>query len=157
MHVATHGRVEHFDHLCRRMPAHAQRELSASVVALHVHEFDVTLKADDHWESARRYVNWMAHQGPVSGGWTRVVPWDRQGNLNLTNTAYLINFCRRYRLERPTRLQGPDPCKCGWCKGHIAHSVFDGDHDEADCPKRAWARTMTRGIRPYAPCHARHT
>eukprot|EP01043_Picozoa_sp_COSAG02_P044756 COSAG02_NODE_4028_length_5886_cov_2.738552_3_plen_147_part_00 len=94
----------------------------------------------------------MAHQGPVSGGWTRVVPWDRQGNLNLTNTAYLINFCRRYRLERPTRLQGPDPCKCGWCKGHIARSVFDGDHDEADCPKRAWARTMTHNTMVDALC-----
>ena len=91
MHVATHGRVEHLTmRLCRRrMPAHAQRELSASVVALHVHEFDVTLKADDHWDSARRYVNWMAHQGPMSAvRWTQVVPWDRQGNLNLTNTAY---------------------------------------------------------------------
>ena len=41
---------------------HAQRELSASVVALHVHEFEVALKADVHWDSARRFVNWITHQ-----------------------------------------------------------------------------------------------
>ena len=44
----------------------------------------------------------------MSGRWVEVVPWDRQGNNNLTNTAYVLSFCRRYRIERPKRLRGAD-------------------------------------------------
>ena len=66
----------------------------------------------------------------------------RQGHLNLTNTAYVIAFCRRYRLERPVRYRGPDKCKCGWSRVGLGKCEFDGDHDECDCQKRQWARTL---------------
>eukprot|EP01044_Picomonas_judraskeda_P009045 COSAG03_NODE_1073_length_4898_cov_10.426339_9_plen_155_part_01 len=79
-----------------RMPQHAQREISASVVALGVHSFEASLRADTHWDSAKRLVNWLAHQGALSGRWTQVVPWDRVGYLNMANTAYVVSFCRRY-------------------------------------------------------------
>ena len=81
------------------MPEQAQRVLSATVGALQVHEFERKLRADVHWDSSRRFVNWLANKGWVSSRWTQVVPWDRQGHLNLTNTAYVIAFCRRYRLR----------------------------------------------------------
>ena len=74
--------------------------------------------------------------------WTQVVPWDRQGHLNLTNTAYVVAFCRRYRLERPMRYRGPDKCKCGWSRVGLGRCEFDGDHDECVCEKRQWARTL---------------
>ena len=81
---------------------------SASVVALDVYAFEFSLRSDTHWDASRRLVNWRAHQGPMSGRWVEVVPWDRQGNNNLTNTAYVLSFCRRYRIERPKRLRGAD-------------------------------------------------
>ena len=125
-----------------RMPSHAQREISASVVALQVHAFEASLRRDTHWDSAKRLVNWLAHQGSFSGRWTQVIPWDRQGYLNMANTAYVVSFCRRYRIPRPARLRGPDPCKCGWAWAGLGRNIFDGDHDEADCAKRGWSRTM---------------
>ena len=84
-----------------KMPPQAQRELSATIVSLNVHEFHGELAVSTHWDAARRLVNWLASHGPVAGRWATVVPWDRQGHLNLTNTNYLLAFCRRYRLERP--------------------------------------------------------
>ena len=36
-----------------RMPDHAQREISASVVALQVHDFEATLQRDDHWDATK--------------------------------------------------------------------------------------------------------
>ena len=62
--------------------------------------------------------------------------------LNLSNTAYVIAFCRRYRLERPFRLRGPDTCKCGWSRVGLGKCCFDGDHDECDCQKQQWAKTL---------------
>ena len=135
-----------------RMPQHAQREISASVVALGVHSFEASLRADTHWDSAKRLVNWLAHQGALSGRWTQVVPWDRVGYLNMANTAYVVSFCRRYRIPRPFRLRGPDPCKCGWGWGGLGRNVFDGDHDEADCAKRGWSRTMVHNTIVEALC-----
>eukprot|EP01043_Picozoa_sp_COSAG02_P029652 COSAG02_NODE_1856_length_10648_cov_8.834581_8_plen_90_part_00 len=41
------------------MPEHAQRVLSATVVALQVHEFEQRLRADTHWDSMRRVLNWI--------------------------------------------------------------------------------------------------
>ena len=70
-----------------RMPPHAQREISASVVALQVHAFEASLRRDTHWDSAKRLVNWLAHQGSFSGRWTQVIPWDRQGYLNMAMLA----------------------------------------------------------------------
>ena len=32
------------------------------------------------------------------------------------------------------------------------HNVFDGDHDEADCPKRGWSRTMVHNTIVDALC-----
>ena len=82
------------------------------------------------------------HEEPVAGRWATVVPWDRQGHLNLTNTNYLLAFCRRYRLERPRRLRGRDGvCACGHRSGGM-RADFDGDHDECDCPKRQWAKSL---------------
>ena len=76
-----------------------------------------------------------------------MVPWDRQGHNNLTNTAYLLSFCRRYRIERPKRLRGPDRKTAG-----MDRHVFDGDYDEADCPERAWQRTMAHNTIVDALC-----
>ena len=45
-----------------RMPEHAQRELSALVVALDVYAFEFSSRSDTHWDASRRLVNWMAHQ-----------------------------------------------------------------------------------------------
>ena len=61
------------------------------------------------------------------------MPWDRHGHLNMSNTAYTVAFCRRYRLERPHRLRGK-------ARGGIVE--FDGDYDECDDPKRQWAKTL---------------
>ena len=134
-----------------KMPMHAQRELSASVVALDVYAFEFSLRSDTHWDASRRLVNWRAHQGPMSGRWVEVVPWDRQGNNNLTNTAYVLSFCRRYRIERPKRLRGADDAaKAG--RDGVPRRVFDGDYDEADCPKRAWQRTMAHNTIVDALC-----
>ena len=69
------------------MPPHAQREISASVVALQVRAFEASLRADTHWDSSKRLVNWLAHQGSDSGRWTQAIPWDRQGYLNMANTV----------------------------------------------------------------------
>lgn len=125
-----------------KMPPQAQRELSATIVSLNVHEFHGELAVSTHWDARRRLVNWLASQGPVAGRWATVVPWDRQGHLNLTNTNYLLAFCRRYRLERPRRLRGPDgKCACGHRAGGMC-AGFDGDHDECDCPKRQWAKSL---------------
>ena len=88
------------------MPDKAQREISASVVALEVYDFKCMLNASEDWDSVRRKDNYQACSGPQAGRWTQVVPWDRHGHLNMTNTAYLVAFCRRYRLERPRRLRG---------------------------------------------------
>ena len=110
------------------MPAHAQRELSASVVALDVYAFEFSLRSDTHWDASRRLVNWWAHQGSMSGRWAAVVPWDRQGNNNLTNTAYVLSFCRRYRIERPKRLRGADGTTAGG-SGGVRRRVFDGDYE----------------------------
>ena len=71
-----------------------------------------------------------------------VVPWDRQGYMNLTNTAYVVAFCRRYRLERPMCSRGPDKCACGWSSVGLGKCVFDGDHDECDCPRRSKQKTL---------------
>eukprot|EP01043_Picozoa_sp_COSAG02_P067477 COSAG02_NODE_10858_length_1844_cov_1.455899_2_plen_160_part_00 len=60
------------------------------------------------------------------------VPWDRHGHYNVNNTAYYVSFARRYRLERPRRLQGG-----GGPRGH-----FDGDFDECMDPKRQWTKTL---------------
>jgi len=125
-----------------KMPPQAQRELSATIVSLNVHEFHGELAVSTHWDARRRLVNWLASQGSVAGRWATVVPWDRQGHLNLTNTNYLLAFCRRYRLERPRRLRGPDgKCACGHRAGGMC-AGFDGDHDECDCPKRQWAKSL---------------
>ena len=87
----------------------------------------------------------------MSGRWVEVVPWDRQGNNNLTNTAYVLSFCRRYRIERPKRLRGADDAaKAG--RDGVPRRVFDGDYDEADCPKRAWQRTMAHDTIVDALC-----
>ena len=141
--LATDGCVSNI----ARMPEHAQRELSASVVALDVYAFEFSLRSDTHWDASRRLVSWMAHQGPMSGRWAAVVPWDRQGHNNLTNTAYVLSFCRRYRIERPKRLRGPRAPP-----GGVARRVFDGDYDEADCPERAWQRTMAHNTIVDALC-----
>ena len=34
----------------------------------------------------------------------------------------------------------------------LGHNVFDGDHDEADCPKRGWSRTMVHNTIVDALC-----
>ena len=54
---------------------------------------------------------------------------------NMTNVAYLVAFCRRYRLERPHRLRG-------FKRDGVVE--FDGDYDECDDPKRQWAKTLVR-------------
>ena len=119
------------------MPDKAQREISASVVALEVYDFKCTLNASEDWDSVRRTVNYQACSGPQAGRWTQVVPWDRHGHLNMTNTAYLVAFCRRYRLERPRRLRGRRLEEAeGFAMG------FDGDYDECDDPKRQWAKSL---------------
>ena len=110
-------------------------------MALRVHDFEASVQGDTHWDSAKRLVNWRAHQGSDSGRWTQVVPWDRQGYLNMANTAYVVSFCRRYRIPRPFRLRGPTPCPCGWSGVGSGRNVFDGDHGEANCVKRGWSRT----------------
>lgn len=112
------------------MPDKAQRELSASVVALQVFDFKCHIESSTHWDAARRVVNWLTCQGRVAGRWTQVVPWDRHGHLNMNNTAYVVAFCRRYRLERPHRLRGR------------TRDGFDGDYDECDDPQRQWAKTL---------------
>ena len=64
------------------------------------------------------------------------------GYLNLTNTSYIIAFARRYRMERPDRFRGPDACRCGFCARAGGVRRFDGDHDESDCMKRGWNKTL---------------
>ena len=124
------------------MPEHAQRVLSATVGALELHEFEQRLKVDTHWDSSRRLVNWLTQRGWNQGRWAMVVPWDRQGYMNLSNTAYVVAFCRRYRLGRPIRVRGSDKCTCGWSSVGLGTCVFDGDHDECDCPKRQRQKTL---------------
>ena len=62
------------------MPDKAQRELSASVVALQVYDFKCHLESSTHWDAARRAVNWLTCQGRVAGRWIQVVPWDRNNS-----------------------------------------------------------------------------
>ena len=54
-----------------KMPMHAQRELSASVVALDVYAFEFSLRSDTHWDASRRLVNWRAqdHGAQHDCGW----------------------------------------------------------------------------------------
>eukprot|EP01043_Picozoa_sp_COSAG02_P096734 COSAG02_NODE_32999_length_507_cov_0.833333_2_plen_61_part_01 len=61
----------------------------------------------------------------MSGRWATVVPWDRQGKNNLTNTAYVLSFCRRYRIERPKRLRGANDTTMS-DRGGVQRRVFDG-------------------------------
>lgn len=77
------GRIAH-------MPEKAQREISASVVSMEVYDFKCDLAASEDWDSARRKVNYEACCGMQAGRWTQVVPWDRHGHLNMSNTAYTV-------------------------------------------------------------------
>ena len=40
------------------------------------------------------------------------------------------------------RSRGPDKCACGWSSVGLGKCVFDGDHDECDCPKRSRQKTL---------------
>ena len=87
------------------MPDKAQRELSASVVSLAVHDFEERLDGATTPDASRRLVNWRSVCDRRAGRWVAAVPWDRHGHLNVNNTAYYVSFARRYRLERPRRLR----------------------------------------------------
>ena len=124
------------------MPDQAQRELSATVISQQIFDFGQQLTACRHWDALKRRANWLAECSRAAGRWTQVVPWDRMGYLNLTNTSYIIAFARRYRMERPDRFRGPDACRCGFCARAGGVRRFDGDHDESDCMKRGWNKTL---------------
>ena len=48
----------------------------------------------------------------------------------MNDTAYVVAFCRRYRLARPHRLRGR------------MRDGFDGDYDECDDPQSQYAKTL---------------
>eukprot|EP01043_Picozoa_sp_COSAG02_P116840 COSAG02_NODE_53295_length_302_cov_1.950739_1_plen_57_part_10 len=51
------------------------------------------------------------------------VPWDRHGHYNVNNTAYYVSFARRYRLERPRRLQGISISTTGHRHASLPHGL----------------------------------
>ena len=59
----------------RAMPQKAQRELSASVKALQVADFETDARADQSPGALRRFKNWLAECDRQAGRWTQVVPW----------------------------------------------------------------------------------
>ena len=115
-----------------RMPQHAQREISASVVALGVHSFEASLRADTHWDSAKRLVNWLAHQGALSGRWTQVVPWDRVGYLWRTRRMWCRfadaaasdgghkALCPQHALNNANYARATQECLSAWASLKLA-------------------------------------
>ena len=90
------------------MPDKAQRELSASVVALQVYDFKCHLESSTHWDAARRAVNWLTCQGRVAGRWIQVVPWDRDRQTDRNQTDSQTD---RQRRTGPPTWSPHQPCR----------------------------------------------
>ena len=120
------------------MPDKAQREISASVVAMEVYDFRCDLEASDDWDSVRRKVNYETCCGVQAGRWTQVVPWDRHGHLNMSNTAYLVAFYMDYDDQMSATTH------------HHFLPVLP------TLAPRLPERAVTPRIRPYTRCHGAH-
>ena len=78
----------------RAMPQKAQRELSASVKALQVADFETDARADQSPGALRRFKNWLAECDRQAGRWTQAVPWQREGKNSLSSTfASIVAPC----------------------------------------------------------------
>ena len=92
----------------------------------------------------RRFKNWLAECDRQAGRWTQAVPWQREGKNSLSNVVYRTAFARRYRLSRPQCARGHGTCKCNKSDGLFRR--HDGDHEEADCKERNWAKTQAHNF-----------
>jgi len=128
----------------RAMPQKAQRELSASVKAIQVADFETDARADQSPGAMRRFKNWLAECDRQAGRWTQAVPWQREGKNSLSSTVYRTAFARCYRLSRPRCARGQGTCKCNKSDGLFRR--HDGDHEEADCKERNWAKTQAHNF-----------
>ena len=163
------GSIENVGHVVGTGPQDtAQKTLSGSVLQNQVVELDAAMAADSSHGAQVRRANWCAEFDGQAGRWVRAIPWDREGYLSLSNTAYRIAFARRYRLSRPTcartsackcigdscrcsrnsRAPQPQPvCTCGVDLTHGGNFIgHDGDHDESDCTSRAWVKTLAHKV-----------
>ena len=80
-------------------------------------------------------------QGTSQCRWVSAIPWQRNGQFNLTNAIYRVAVARRYRMAKPAPAQAPIACKCGVNKGMPGLDSM-GDHEDAVCTALQGARTQ---------------
>ena len=131
--TTTERRVENL----RSMPAKAQREISKSYC--YIHEFEVS----ESFSAANPIHKAVCKsvQGTSQCRWVSAIPWQRNGQFNLTNAIYRVAVARRYRMAKPAPAQAPIACKCGVNKGMPGLDSM-GDHEEAVCTALQGARTQ---------------
>ena len=112
------------------MPDKAQREISASVVALEVYDFKCMLNASEDWDSVRRKVNYQACSGPQAGRWTQ----DRDVDLYHWSSAKFESTWRdtiSVLIARGRAQVGVHSAKSDWSRRILDFAYMDYDDQAA--------------------------